>query len=94
MGSNTELDFEESKVIAEVVAAFLRLRRRNLASQLSQMQFQLMAAQEQSTEEADEESDVDLNQLTQEVQRLSLQIRRLDRPPALQSTTAALGNGN
>jgi DNA primase len=92
VSSLPEMDLDEPKVTAEVVAAFLRLRKRKYATQLSQMQFQLMAAQERAGED-DQEVELDLTQLTEEVQRLTLQIRRLDQPPALRGTPAALRGG-
>jgi hypothetical protein len=66
-----DLDARSPKAAEEIVAGFLRLRKRNLSASRSQLQFQLQAAQDgEQTEVMD---------LKKEVLRLTQAWDRLDR---------------
>jgi outer membrane murein-binding lipoprotein Lpp len=63
-------------VAEEVAARFLQLRKRNLEQSLSQMQFQLQAAQEEKA--AGEVREDELREMAREVQKLAAQKSRLE----------------
>jgi DNA primase len=65
------IDLQDPRAVDEVVAGFLRLRKRNLGAARTQLQFQLQAAQE-----ADETQVIDLQR---EVVRITRDWDRLDR---------------
>lgn len=82
------MELDESKVLAEISAAFLRLRKGALARQTSQVQFQLMMAQE--VDEASEgEREGTVEDLKEEVQGLAIQKARLERALAVRGPAKA-----
>jgi DNA primase len=88
-----ELDFGQPKVIDEILANFLRLRKRNLELFLHHLRFQLQAVQE---DEPGENQQEDVWRHTREVQRVATHMERLDRALARQggslpNTTVAQG---
>jgi len=76
LGQVVELDQQQRKVAEEVAARFLQLRKRNLEQSLSQMQFQLQAAQEEKA--AGEVREDELREMAREVQKLAAQKSRLE----------------
>jgi hypothetical protein len=72
-----DIDYTQSRVIEEIMANFLRLRKRNLEMTLTQLRFQLQAAQD--SESIDEEGQEEVWRYTREVQRIASQKDRLDR---------------
>lgn len=72
-----DFDFTRPRVIEEIMANFLRLRKRNLESALTHLRFQLQAIQE--SESLEEEQQADVWHYTHEVQRIASQKYRLDR---------------
>lgn len=71
------MDYDLPRVTAEILAAFLRLRKGLLSDRTEEVQFQLLSAQEaQADEEA--EPELGLDELAQEVQKLALQKARLE----------------
>lgn len=88
---NFELD--QPKVMTEILAAFLRLRQRRLGLETSQVQFQMMAAQEQSDQ--DGEAELDVGHMKQTVYQLAVQKARLDRALSMRGlagVSVATGN--
>jgi DNA primase len=77
LGEVVDLDQQQRKVAEEVAARFLQLRKRNLEQSLSQIQFQLQAAQEETPGVGGERQD-ELNDMAREVQRLAAQKARLE----------------
>ncbi len=71
------IDFTQRRVIEEIVANFLRLRKRNLELSLSHLRFQIQAAQEGDSLAEDQGEDIWHH--TREVQRIASQKDRLDR---------------
>lgn len=71
------LDLERPKVIEEVLASFLQLRKRNLDATLRRLRFQQQATQEEGEGEG-AQSHEHMWHLTQEVHRLASQKSRLD----------------
>lgn len=76
-----DLDFGQPKVINEILANFLRLRKRNLELFLQHLRFQLQAVQE---DEPGENQQEDVWRHTREVQRVATHMERLDRALARQ----------
>jgi DNA primase len=76
-----DLDFGQPKVIDEILANFLRLRRRNLELFLQHIRFELQAVQE---DEPGEDQQEDVWRHTREVQRVATLMERLDRALAHQ----------
>ncbi len=72
-----DIDYTQSRVIEEIMANFLRLRKRNLEMTLTQLRFQLQAAQD--SESINEEGQEEVWRYTREVQRIASQKDRLDR---------------
>jgi DNA primase len=77
-GEIPEFDARSPKVLEELIANFLRLRKHRLESELTHIRFQLEALQE-DTPEAKEEQTERMWGLTRDVQRLADQRERLDR---------------
>ncbi len=71
-----DLDMSRANVLEAVVAHFLRLRKRNLEEQLTQLRFQLQAMQDA---EDQDEVEKDLWHYTRVVQDIATQKDRLDR---------------
>ncbi len=71
-----DLDMRSQKVIEELIANFLRLRKHRLETELTHIRFQLETLQEDEEEEARDER---IWGLTREVQRLADQRESLDR---------------
>jgi DNA primase len=70
----TSMDLNQPKVLEEVLARFLQLRKRVLDSDLQQIQFQLLAAQDEAGSEATDEKAV----LAGQVRKLAGQKARLE----------------
>jgi DNA primase len=73
------LDLRTPKVLDELIANFLRLRKHRLEQELTAIRFQLEALQEEEPVEAKEERAERMWGLTREVQKLADQRDRLDR---------------
>jgi DNA primase len=71
-----DVDFEAQRVSEAVLDAFLRLRKRNLSDATSQMQFQLLAAQD--AERSSEPPEQEVEQIKQRVQAMVIQRARLE----------------
>jgi DNA primase len=78
VGGVGSLDFGQPRVMDEIVANFLRLRKRTLESTLSELRVQLELTQESTLSDA-QDTQEDLWRLTRQVQRLALEKDRLDR---------------
>jgi replicative DNA helicase len=78
LGEAAEMDLNQPKVLGEVLANFLRLRKRNLESQLSQLRFRIEAVQGMEIDQ-DQELQSQLWDHTREVQQLASKKERLDR---------------
>ncbi len=72
-----DFDFTQPRVIEEIMANFLRLRKRKLELTLTHLRFQLQAVQEGESFEEEQEGDVWHH--TREVQRIASEKDRLDR---------------
>jgi len=72
-----DFDFTQPRVIEEIMANFLRLRKRKLELALTHLRFQLQAVQEGESFEEEQEGDVWYH--TREVQRIASEKDRLDR---------------
>jgi len=72
-----DIDYTQPRVIEEIMANFLRLRKRNLELTLTHLGFRLQAAQE--VESKDEEVQEEVWRHTREVQRIASQKDRLER---------------
>ena len=72
----SDLDLDEPRAFNEVVAAFLRLRKRSLSFSTGQLQFQLLAAQD--AEEDVRPTGQEVEHMKQEVQQLALERARLE----------------
>ncbi len=72
----SNLDFEAQRAFEAVVDAFLRLRKRNLSDATSQMQYQLLAAQE--AEIGAEAEAAEIEHIRQQVQAMAVQRARLE----------------
>lgn len=73
------LDVRSTKVIEELIANFLRLRKYRLENELTQIRFQLETLQDEDDIEAKEARTERMWGLTRDVQRLADQRERLDR---------------
>jgi DNA primase len=73
------IDLEQPRVLEEILSNFLRLRKRNLESRLTQLRFQLQMMQEASPDVGEESELGDVWDHTREVQGLASQKERLDR---------------
>jgi DNA primase len=82
-----DFDFSQPRVLEEVLANFLRLRKRTLELALTSLRFQMQAAQD--GEAFVEEGQEDVWQHTREVQRLATQRERLDRALAGQKISSS-----
>jgi DNA primase len=71
-----DVDFEASRVFDAILDAFLRLRKRNLSDATSQMQFQLLAAQDAG--DVSEPMETDVESIKQQVQAMVIQRARLE----------------
>ena len=78
LGEAGSMDLNQPKVLGEVLANFLRLRKRNLESQLSQLRFRIEAVQGMEIDQ-DKELRSQLWDHTREVQQLASKKERLDR---------------
>jgi DNA primase len=78
-GSIASLDVRSPKVIEELIANFLRLRKHRLETELTHIRFQLETLQEDDNAEEKEARTERMWGLTREVQRLADQRERLDR---------------
>lgn len=72
----SDVDLDEPRDFNEVLAAFLRLRKRSLSFSTGQLQFQLLAAQD--AEEDVRPSGQEVEHMKQEVQQLALERARLE----------------
>jgi DNA primase len=72
-----EIDLNRSRVLDEVLADFLRLRKYNLETSLSQLRFQLQAAQEMEDDQRLMQRP-DIGQHTRRAQELATDIARVD----------------
>jgi DNA primase len=72
-----DLDMTKPKVLEEIIANFLRLRKRNLERRLTHLRFQLQEAQEYKADSEDAQKEV--WHYTREVQRFASMKDRLDR---------------
>jgi DNA primase len=77
--SMINLDVRSPKVIEELTANFLRLRKHRLETELTHIRFQLETLQEGDATEAEEARTERMWGLTREVQKLADQRERLDR---------------
>lgn len=75
-----DYDLTQVKVLDEIRTNFLRLRKRNLETKLTQLRFQMQAAQEADVPEEERKGDVWY--YTREVQQIAAQKERLDRAMA------------
>ncbi len=73
------LDVRSVKVVDELIANFLRLRKHRLETELTHIRFQLETLQEEEDEDAKEARTERMWGLTREVQRLADQRESLDR---------------
>ncbi|MGD8822702.1 MAG: hypothetical protein PVG63_06335, partial [Anaerolineales bacterium] len=78
MAEVVNLDLKAPKVLDEILARFLDLRKRNLEAKLVQLRFQIEAEQENLSTGASEDKDA-IWYHTREVQKLSAQKMGLDR---------------
>jgi DNA primase len=78
-GSIASLDLRSPKVIEELIANWLRLRKHRLETELTHIRFQLETLQEDDDAEEKEARTERMWGLTREVQRLADQRERLDR---------------
>jgi DNA primase len=89
-----DLDFRQPRVINEVLANFLRLRKRNLEAYLSQLRFRIQAAQDGDAAPV-EGLEGEVWEHTREVQQLATKKERLDqalaRPGGFMSESALPG---
>ena len=92
-GEMLELDFMQPRVREEIIANFLRLRKRNLEISLTNLRFQLQAEQESDTggEEARKEQ---ILVHTKEVQKIALTKDKLDRALSRRDLSTNLSPGN
>jgi DNA primase len=72
----SELDLSRPKIAEGVLSDFLRLRRRNVESNLRQLHYQQVAVQEEQSEPNDKKT---LITLTMEVHKVTMQKERIDR---------------
>ena len=92
-GEMDELDFMEPRVHEEIIANFLRLRKRNLEISLTNLRFQLQAEQESDAggEEARKEQ---ILFHTKEVQKIASTKDKLDRALSRRNLSTNLSSGN
>lgn len=92
-GEMLELDFIQPRVREEIIANFLRLRKRNLEISLTNLRFQLQAEQESDTggEETRKEQ---ILVHTKEVQKIALTKDKLDRALSRRNLSTNLSPGN
>ena len=92
-GEMDELDFMEPRVHEEIIANFLRLRKRNLEISLTNLRFQLQAEQESDAggEEARKEQ---ILFHTKEVQKIASTKDKLDRALSRRNLSTNLSPGN
>jgi len=92
-GEMDELDFMQPRVHEEIIANFLRLRKRNLEISLTNLRFQLQAEQESDVggEEARKEQ---ILFHTKEVQKIASTKDKLDRALSRRNLSTNLSSGN
>jgi DNA primase len=92
-GEMLELDFMQPRVREEIIANFLRLRKRNLEISLTNLRFQLQA--EQESEDGEEEARKEQILFhTKEVQKIASTKDKLDRALSRRNLSTSLSPGN
>jgi DNA primase len=92
-GEMLELDFIQPRVREEIIANFLRLRKRNLEISLTNLRFQLQA--EQESEDGEEEARKEQILFhTKEVQKIASTKDKLDRALSRRNLSTSLSPGN